>query len=410
MANKTIVGFYDSPSGVPAGSKALVFPPESLTPINTADAVTSGTYNSFSFVLTESLTAGVTLYRVLLVDASNAPISSYGWVYLPSDTLGTYYIDNLPKLDVAAFTANAKNLESPIRDVADPRPIEFDWQAGATFADGDSTRIFPGQSSTAPLSGAITQIRSGRYSIAYNIADRAADATTIVPTEVTYRLVDDNGNSGDLTLRIIELTGGATTGTGSNQLAVTITDGTSAIAGAIVSAKQSGIVKAWGYSNGAGLVTFALASGTYSIEVQNQPGFAPQSPASVTVPASSTLTITLTAQAISPPTTPGLCTVRFAVLDNGTAVQGAIVQVELEDINPTVNTALVSRVIHSGTTNSSGYVDLVMIQKTSVTRGGFYRIRVSDAGGRRLHDRRVYVPTSSTMFAEDLPDAEDFPT
>ena len=96
-----------------------------------------------------------------------------------------------------------RNLESPERDVADLRPVEFDWPAGATFADGDSTRIFPGQSSTAPLSGAITQVRAGRYSIAYNIADRAADATTIVPTEVLYRLVDDNGNFGDLTLKIL---------------------------------------------------------------------------------------------------------------------------------------------------------------------------------------------------------------
>jgi hypothetical protein len=124
------------------------------------------------------------------------------WVWI-SSTSGTFLAGDGNA--IAAFQVYIANpTESPERDVADLRPIEFDWKIpGATFADGDSTRIFPGQSSTAPLSGAITLVRSGRYSIAYNIADRAADATTIVPTDVLYRIVDDAGNFGDLTLRIL---------------------------------------------------------------------------------------------------------------------------------------------------------------------------------------------------------------
>lgn len=115
MANKSIVGFYDSQSGLPANAKALVFPATSLVPINTADTVTGGNYNSFSFTLTE-YSSGVRYYRVLLIDAdnANAPISSYGWLDLESDTAGTYYVDSLPSLDLAAFEADR---------VANPEPF-----------------------------------------------------------------------------------------------------------------------------------------------------------------------------------------------------------------------------------------------------------------------------------------------
>lgn len=112
------------------------------------------------------------------------------------------------------------------RDTADDRAIEFDWIAGATFAGGDSTRIFPGQAANqaASISGAITLVRSGRYSIAYNIADRALDGTTVVPTEVIYTIVDDNGNRGTLTLVIVAVgSGGASGGTTFDRSPVTAT-------------------------------------------------------------------------------------------------------------------------------------------------------------------------------------------
>lgn len=114
MANKIIVGFYDSQSGLPINTKALVFAATSLVPVNTADTVTGGNYNSFSFTLTE-YASGVRFYRVLLIDAddANAPISSYGWIDLPSDTDGTYYVDSLPSLDLAAFEADREANPDP---------------------------------------------------------------------------------------------------------------------------------------------------------------------------------------------------------------------------------------------------------------------------------------------------------
>lgn len=104
-------------------------------------------------------------------------------------------------------------------------------------------------------------------------------------------------------------------------------------------------------------------------------------------------------------TVPGTTTVRFIVLNAGVPVQGAKVRVDLEGPNPMVDTALISRATNSGTTNAQGIVDLTMIQLASFTRGGVYRVVVSDPQGRRLHDRRVTVPTVSSTFAEDLPDA-----
>lgn len=195
------------------------------------------------------------------------------------------------------------------------------------------------------------------------------------------------------------------TGTGAHALQVAIGNGSSAVAGVIVNVKQGSVVVAWGYTNGAGQVTFNLASGNYSIALQSQPGYSPIEPQPVVVPDTVSVAITLTPQTLTPPTTPGLCTVRFVVLNNGSPVQGAIVYAELEDQNPMVDSALVSRVVLTGVTNAQGMLDLVMIQRSAFTRGGVYRIRASDAQGRKLHDRRVTVPTLATTYAEDLPDA-----
>jgi hypothetical protein len=104
-------------------------------------------------------------------------------------------------------------------------------------------------------------------------------------------------------------------------------------------------------------------------------------------------------------TIPGTASVRFVVLDAGTPLAGARVHVLLEDSNSMVNTALVARLPASGVTNSSGYVDITLIQYAQFTKGGIYRVTVSDAAGRRLHERRVKVPSLASLYAEDLQDA-----
>lgn len=108
---------------------------------------------------------------------------------------------------------------------------------------------------------------------------------------------------------------------------------------------------------------------------------------------------------IAPPTTPGLCAVRFRALDRATPIPNARVTVELEEANPMVDTALLTRAQVAGVTNASGLVDLEMVQFAAFTRGGIYRARVVDTQGRIIHDRRVKVPSVSTCYAEDLLDA-----
>lgn len=114
---------------------------------------------------------------------------------------------------------------------------------------------------------------------------------------------------------------------------------------------------------------------------------------------------TISTQPITPPVTPGLCNVRFLALDRATPIVGAKVYVELEELNPTVDTALISRAEYRGTTGAEGFVDLALIQFTAFTRGGTYRVRVTDPAGRVIHDRKVRVPTVTTCYAEDLLDA-----
>ena len=105
------------------------------------------------------------------------------------------------------------------------------------------------------------------------------------------------------------------------------------------------------------------------------------------------------------PVSPGLCTVRVPVVDmHGQILVGARVTVELDDINSTVDSALVARVDYSGLTGASGYVDLTLIQFTSFTSGGVYSLKVSDPNGKPLFKKRVKVPTVSSCYADDLLD------
>lgn len=103
------------------------------------------------------------------------------------------------------------------------------------------------------------------------------------------------------------------------------------------------------------------------------------------------------------PVSPGLCTVRVPVVDlQGNPLASCNVSVWLEDANPTIDSALVSRVIYSAVTNVSGYADLTLIQFASFTSGGVYNLKVSDPNGKLLHQRRVKVPSVSSCYVDDL--------
>lgn len=198
-------------------------------------------------------------------------------------------------------------------------------------------------------------------------------------------------------------------GSGAYLITVTVQNSSAeAVQGALVTVQNSAGTAnvAWGSTDANGQAIFALDAATYSVLVQGpSTAYASLAAQSLIVSANASVTYTLTAQSIDPPATAGLCTVRFLVQNSsGTAVQGAKVVAELIDDNPMVDTALISRSQLTGTTNASGYVDLVMIQKASFTKGGTYSVQVT-TGSRVIHKRNVTVPTLGSCYAEDLVDA-----
>lgn len=112
---------------------------------------------------------------------------------------------------------------------------------------------------------------------------------------------------------------------------------------------------------------------------------------------------------VVPPVVPsaitGLCNVLVSATFNGFAVVGGPVHCMLEGKNNTVDGFLASRAIESAVTNSSGNCILTLIQFGQFTRGGIYRLKVSDPDGKVLHDRLVKIPNTPTANAEDLEDA-----
>lgn len=196
------------------------------------------------------------------------------------------------------------------------------------------------------------------------------------------------------------------TGSGAITVTFTVLDSVSLtpLASALVTVTVGGVVYAYGRTNVSGQIQLALNAGTNSYSVVAS-GYTQQL-ASIDPSVTTSVTVNLVqANPVPPPSFAGLCNVLFAVTYNGNPVVGANVSAALEDENPTVDGYLLSRQITTGTTNASGEAVLTMVQRLQFTRGGVYRVRVSDAQGRVLHDRRVTVPNSSTVNAEDLPDA-----
>ena len=178
-------------------------------------AIVNGTGTSATIDAAGLITASVTealtraLYAVTIYDSVAADflwtpdVDSMLW--MTGDAAGTYYVGSQALSE--QVLAEAKNLEAVERSTTDTRAIEFEgFVSGQTFANSASTctRLFPGESaaSAEALSGAITLVRTGRYSIAYAVADRVQTGSTVIPTEVLYTLVDDLGNIGYLTLRV----------------------------------------------------------------------------------------------------------------------------------------------------------------------------------------------------------------
>lgn len=235
---------------------------------------------------------------------------------------------------------------------------------------------------------------------------------SVFPNGYWYVLVDfiDNGevtSDGFASQWVLEVVDylPPSSGLGLHAITVLVEASSVPVQAAQVTVSLAGNLVAWGITSSGGSIVFAIDAGTYDVLVRGpNSSYSPLAAQTLVVTESDSVTYTLTQQSINPPASAGLCVVRFFVLDAGTPVANARVTVDLEEENPTVDSALISRASRSGVTDSNGIVDLTMIQKVSFTRGGNYRISVVDPWGRKLHSRRVTVPTVATIYAEELPD------
>ena len=113
----------------------------------------------------------------------------------------------------------------------------------------------------------------------------------------------------------------------------------------------------------------------------------------------------IAAAPVIPSAITGLCNLLIAVTHNGDSVPGATVTATLQEGSNTVDGYLAARTAEIATTGPDGTCVLTLIQGTQFTRGGTYRIQVSDRRGMTLHDRYVRMPNTGSANLEDLADA-----
>lgn len=190
---------------------------------------------------------------------------------------------------------------------------------------------------------------------------------------------------------------------GANVITITVQDGDStAITGANVRLSTSTTLIDEKTTNASGVAVLGANDNTYTLIV-TAAGYNSSTNTSFTVSGNTSSTITLTENSISTPSAPGLCTVAFTVLLNGTAVENATVSATLMDQNSTTDGNVLSLQTSSDTTDSNGNAQLELVQFGEFTHGsGKYRVVIITSDGVEIVDEAVTVPNSSTAYFEDL--------
>ena len=195
---------------------------------------------------------------------------------------------------------------------------------------------------------------------------------------------------------------------GSGQYLLTLTAidtvGSIPLQGALVTIQRAGYNTSWKFTDALGQAVFLVDPATYSVNA-SLPGYSSVIAQSVVVAANTSASLSLGVLSPTLPPVSGLCLVTFAITDAGVPVEGALIHVELEEPNPMIPNYMVSRLTHDAVTDEDGLAVLTMIQRAAFVGDGVYKIRVSDANGKRLHDRRVTVPAVSFINAVNLTNA-----
>jgi hypothetical protein len=293
-------------------------------------------------------------------------------------------------------------------------------QGSGTIANGSGDTLTPGSNGlfTATVTEAITgwfdvSVRDGS-----NVIWQGGKLYISADAEGNY-IVDDMSNTsvsvwtyasrslttfGTLVSDIVTAIQSYLYGSGARTVTITVNDGTTALQNARVRL-TSGATSHARDTNVSGVAVFNVDDATWTVSITRS-GYT-FAGASLVVDGTETATYSMTAITISEPAEPGLCTVRFEVrdADGTTLVQGASVKAVL-DPNNAVSGILLSNAVHSGTTNSSGICDLVLVQGKSIIRGNkLYTITVTDPGSTTsepLMKITGVVPNQTTAYASEL--------
>jgi len=191
---------------------------------------------------------------------------------------------------------------------------------------------------------------------------------------------------------------------GANVVTITVQDSSTSdpITGAVVRLSTTTNLVDQKTSNSSGVVLLGANDNTYTLTVTAN-GYNSSVNTSFTVSGNTSSTVSLTENAISTPSAPGLCTVGFTVLLNGTAVENATVSATLIDQNSTTDGNILSLQTTSATTDSNGSAELELVQLGEFTNGrGKYRIVITTSDGVEIVDEAVTIPNTSTAYFEDL--------
>jgi hypothetical protein len=194
-------------------------------------------------------------------------------------------------------------------------------------------------------------------------------------------------------------------GSGVGDFSTTINVKTSAsqnIPGALVTIQQSGSIVRYGFTNSSGNVVLLVNAGSYTVNI-SMFGFSSLVGQAITVSANSTQNYQLTAVSPLPTAMPGLCNVRFEVINGrGDPVPAAVVSVFVSSDSQTTDDKLISQAKQTVTADANGIANLVMIRSDSFTRGGTYEVLVTESSGKKVFKKLVRVPALASCSAEDL--------
>jgi|GEM_PF-5603623 len=201
----TIIG---SIANYPASNPAItarILLQHGTVAINGAGAgssVTMGSLNTASFTFSDTIAAGV--YEVRYY-TSTVELGG-GTVWIESASTGTYKVDDPIRMAVYQQRLQ-QNLEAPKRALGDTSAEDFTWIVSNASSNAiTATKVFEGQLTPTSVAGTFTYIGIVFGDYRWSFTPGTGDLPTVAGP-VTYQLTDTLGNTGKLTIVMVEAAG-----------------------------------------------------------------------------------------------------------------------------------------------------------------------------------------------------------